>query len=245
MKAELVRGAVLVVDDNVDLLDNIEQILVGEGIPVLTARNGREALTVFSENEVSLVITDMKMPGMGGAELLRQLRSARPEITTIVMTAYANEAALAEIRATGPLDVLAKPIPLDRLFELVDLARAPRARVLVLEDDVELRANLSELISALGGCLPMLATTIAQARKIAESVKLDGAVVDVRLPDGNGVAFVEEHGKPSAVPTAVVSGYEKMVPAAGSNVRFFEKPFDSAELSRFLSSWIDRKRPPS
>ncbi|MBI2373659.1 MAG: response regulator [Deltaproteobacteria bacterium] len=231
--------AVLIVDDNADLLENLAQILTEEGVRVLTASNGRRALELIHREEIALVVSDMRMPEIGGLELLRQIRAQRPELVTVMMTAYSQEAAIREARRTQALDVLSKPIPFERLFALIELALSPKARVLVLEDDVDLAANLAELVESVAGCLPMQATTVAEARRIAEVVHLDGAVLDVRLPDGDGASFAQEDGR--SFPTALVSGFPATnVGLEDERFQFFEKPFDSSALTSFLSRAIGR-----
>ena len=70
-------------------------------------------------SRVDLVLTDMKMPGMGGRELMRKLRILDPSLKGLVMTGYALEEDLQELREEGILDVVHKPFTVDSLGEAV------------------------------------------------------------------------------------------------------------------------------
>ena len=79
---------VLIVDDEKNYLLVLEALLTKEGFQVLTAGSGSEALAVLREAEIDLVLTDMKMPGMDGIELLTAIKETDPDLPVIVMTAF-------------------------------------------------------------------------------------------------------------------------------------------------------------
>ncbi len=111
--------AVLVVDDDRDIRETLEEILSYEGYAVATARNGAEALTQARALHPSLILLDLFMPVMDGAEFRRQQRQD-PDIGEIPVVVVSAAAGLAE-RVAG-LDVaehLEKPLHIEQLFEVV------------------------------------------------------------------------------------------------------------------------------
>lgn len=112
------RPRILVVDDEDDLLDVLEYELTDAGYDVTCAHDAREALARTAQQDFDLVLTDLKMPGMDGLELLRVLQRAQPGFGAIVMTGFVSE----EVRAT--LDAwehqyLAKPFGIEELLSAI------------------------------------------------------------------------------------------------------------------------------
>ena len=107
---------ILIVDDEIDMLRLLKRSLEPDlGCRVETASSGEEAFAMIREQRFDLVLSDMKMPGMGGAELLRQIRELKQGIAVIMMTAYGSiDSAVEAIRA-GAYDFIAKPFDHDTL----------------------------------------------------------------------------------------------------------------------------------
>lgn len=113
---------VLVVDDEKNYLLVLETLLVKEGLAVLTAGNGLEALDVLSEAEVDLVLTDMKMPAMGGIELLSAVKEKDPDLPVILMTAFGTVDKAVEAMKKGASDYLTKPFENKEMLRTVNKA---------------------------------------------------------------------------------------------------------------------------
>lgn len=103
--------AVLLVDDEFDLLACLRDVLEDEGYQVVTAQNGREALTQLDAHQVDLVVTDLMMPVMSGVDLLRHLRAdpRRPDLPTLVVSAGLNRRIVEQLDSP----YLRKPFDLD------------------------------------------------------------------------------------------------------------------------------------
>lgn len=113
---------ILVVDDDQGMRDYLEIMLSREGYDVRTAPGGKQALAVCQKRKVDLVITDLKMSGMNGVELLKSLKDISPETMTILITGYASgETALAAMEE-GAYDYLEKNFEPDDLKILVENA---------------------------------------------------------------------------------------------------------------------------
>jgi len=134
---------ILIVDDEPDILKTLEMTLSQEGYHVTTATGGEAALKIFRQQPFELVITDMRMPGMDGIEVIRQVKELDPDVEAIVLTGYAtlNNAVLS-LRNVGAFDYLTKPLEnIDEIFMAVE--KALEKRRLTLENRALLQ-NLKE-----------------------------------------------------------------------------------------------------
>jgi signal transduction histidine kinase/CheY-like chemotaxis protein len=112
---------VLVADDEQTVLGLIASVLGRAGYEVLLARDGAEALELWLRNEstLDLVVLDLSMPVLGGGEVLRQIRVARPELPVIVQSGYAMLDDLDELARAGPTRLLPKPYSSTQLLAAV------------------------------------------------------------------------------------------------------------------------------
>ena len=104
------EAKILIADDEKGIRDSLQMILNEEGYTTRTASNGIEALELMEEDDFNLVISDIKMPGINGMELLEKCSKTFPDTYFIIMTAYASvETAIAALR-NGAYDYLLKPV---------------------------------------------------------------------------------------------------------------------------------------
>ena len=135
------KGRILVVDDEPNARTALAEILKEEGYQVETAADGFKGLARAEEFSPDLVLTDLKMPGMDGVELLRKLRQHAPELPVVLMTAFgAVETAVSAMRE-GAADYLTKPLNTDELVLVIDRALE---RVRLRRETHDLRSQLTE-----------------------------------------------------------------------------------------------------
>ncbi len=140
---------ILIVDDEEGMRRLLSRILVKEGYETFAASNGEEALRAIGQDHYDLVMTDIKMPGMGGLELLSELRAYDPRLPIIVITAYGTvESAVQALRA-GAYDYITKPFEGDEIRLTVAKA-LERERLLAenryLHEELEGRYGFSGII---------------------------------------------------------------------------------------------------
>jgi len=111
---------ILVVDDDASIRETFEHHLTRSGHQVATAASAEEAFDRMSEFDPALVITDLRMPGMDGLELLRRVREAEPDIDVLVITAHEDMRSAMEAMKAGAYDYLVKPLDLDEIDLLID-----------------------------------------------------------------------------------------------------------------------------
>jgi len=134
-------GRILVVDDESNIRTALAKLIGKLGHTVKTAASADEALDFVKQGRIQLVITDLRMPGQDGLQLLRQLRASDPQIDVIVMTAYGTIESAVEAMKEGAYDYIEKPINQDRLPLLID-------RVLERQDLAADNSRLRKMVSA-------------------------------------------------------------------------------------------------
>lgn len=215
----------LVVDDNREFADNVAEILTDAGAEVCVAAEGKSALEQLRTTRFDGVVTDMKMPGISGAELLRQLRQIDPGVPVVLLSAWAQDAQVDAARTMGLLAFLSKASGTPQLIELMEHARRD-AMVVLIDDDRAMLENLSEVLASRG-------FTVCSATSLEEleglSIKQPiAALVDMRMPgavDGAALARVKELFP--GTPMLVVTAFKEF---EGEGEEIFLKPFDTAEL---------------
>ncbi|MBW2363705.1 MAG: response regulator, partial [Deltaproteobacteria bacterium] len=100
---------IMIVDDELIVRDSLKEWLEDEGFSVDMAGSGQEALTLLSKQSYHIMLTDIKMPGMDGMEVLKNAKKDFPDLCIVMMTAYATVETAVEAMKVGALDYLLKP----------------------------------------------------------------------------------------------------------------------------------------
>lgn len=132
------RPVVLIVDDDKNTRDGLDRALRREW-DVLLAESGERALQILDENEIQVMLSDVRMPGIDGITLMQRALAKMPGLICILLTAYGNVEVAVEAMKNGAYDFLAKPINLDHLD--IQLKRAMRTREMESEN-INLRTQL-------------------------------------------------------------------------------------------------------
>jgi DNA-binding NtrC family response regulator len=166
----------LIVDDEKNIREGLAAALEMDGHEAITAADGTEGWKLFGKGDIDLVITDLRMPGMSGEELLRHIGTESPGLPVIVLTGHGTvENAVAAMR-DGAYDFLTKPVNLNRLSLLVKRALQNRELVLKhrrMEEDLEHRKQFETII---GTSAPMrrVFDTISRAAPTKASILITG-----------------------------------------------------------------------
>ncbi len=129
----MARKSILVVDDEKSQREILEMILSGEGYDVTTAASGEAALRIARERRFDLALTDLKMTGMDGIELLSKLLAFDSSIIVILLTAHGSIDSAKEALRRGAFDYLEKPFERDALLETI---RRALARLDALDQEI-------------------------------------------------------------------------------------------------------------
>ncbi|XXF81602.1 response regulator [Myxococcaceae bacterium GXIMD 01537] len=217
----------LLLDDNREFAENVAEILRDAGNEALVAHDGEHALALARASRFDALLTDMRMPGMSGADAVHRIRRVDPGLAAVVITAYPKEDDLETARREGLLAVLPKPVPIPALIRLLEGARRD-GLVVVLEDDADLCDNLSEVLRTRGfSCVA--AHSVLDADSLG-CVRPFAALVDLRMPGGpDGEALRRLRARHPTLPVFVITAYPDAASMEGA-AGVFSKPFDTAAL---------------
>jgi DNA-binding NtrC family response regulator len=143
------KAKILVVDDEKTIRESVSLVLNDEGHETSLAASGKEALDLLSSEDYDILITDLKMPGMDGMELVKRTFDLCPQTSVIIITAHASVESAIEALRMGAFDYILKPFDFDdlilkvrRLLEHKELA----LENLALRKEVEEKYNFSNII---------------------------------------------------------------------------------------------------
>ena len=164
----MIHHNVLLVDDEPKMRDVLSTALEGFGYRALPAANGEIALDVIEHEDVDLVLTDLRMPTMGGLDLLSAVKRRNPNLPVVLMTAYGSVKDAVQAMKDGAFDFVVKPFEIDELA--VVLGNALKLHD-ALRDNQRLRAELEGRysFSSLIGTSPAFRAVISAIGEVCES----------------------------------------------------------------------------
>jgi two-component system, NtrC family, response regulator HydG len=173
--------SILVVDDEPIVVQSLGDWFRQDGHRVDTAQSSREALSLVSEKEYDLAFLDIKMPGVDGLELQQRLAAAKPDLTVIIMTAYASVDTAVKALKAGAYDYIAKPFDPEELSLLV--RRAGEHRSLRTEN-----LRLKERLEAASEPTPIVGVSqaIHHVLELVNAVAVTDATVLIKGESGTG-----------------------------------------------------------
>ncbi|HEX9948976.1 MAG TPA: sigma-54 dependent transcriptional regulator [Thermodesulfobacteriota bacterium] len=170
------KGRILVVDDEPSMRTTLSILLKREGYRVSLAESGAEALPMLAPGEYDMILTDLKMEGMDGIELLRHIKAVDPQAEVLIFTAYGTIASAVEAMKLGAYDYIGKPFDEEEL--LLKVARALERKALVRE------------VQALRQELQVQGRIVAASKEMREVL----AKIDQVAPTGATVLIEGESG---------------------------------------------------
>ncbi|WKZ19672.1 MAG: sigma-54 dependent transcriptional regulator [Candidatus Jettenia sp. CY-1] len=147
----MTKPSLLLVDDDKNTLDGLVKILMHDGYTVSGAVSSYDALNLLSRKNFDIIVTDMKLPGMGGISLIHEIRKREESVAIVVITAYSSVKTAVEAIKCGADDYLTKPINieelkvvLEKLWEKQQLIAQNR----ILKEKLKDRYKFSELVGS-------------------------------------------------------------------------------------------------
>jgi CheY-like chemotaxis protein len=119
---------ILVVDDDENIREMLKDFLNLEGYKTVLAKDGEEALKIFSEQGFDMVITDLGMPGMSGWEVNKCIKAMKPEIPVVIITGWGAQLSPEELKKNKVNWILSKPFNLDQFKEMIETVGAKLLR---------------------------------------------------------------------------------------------------------------------
>lgn len=121
--SSLIPRKILITDDEPAILSALENYFVMQDYKVFKASNAKDALGLFMKHRPPIVITDLKMPGMGGGQLLKELKKIDEMVQIIIITGFATIESAIDTMKAGAFDYLTKPFRLEAVGHIIDKAR--------------------------------------------------------------------------------------------------------------------------
>jgi DNA-binding response OmpR family regulator len=239
---------ILVVDDEADTCRNLSDILTDLGYEVDTALDGESALKMVREKPYDIALLDLKMPGMDGLALYREIKKVRAGTVAIVVTAYAGAETEADALAAGAWRVLSKPVDFPVLLSLMNEA-VGQPTVLIVDDDPDLCETLWDLLRERGYRVSIAHGESQAGAQLAER-EYNVVLIDMKLTNGDGASVFRavRRSNPQAR-TVVITGHRsemdtlvRAVVAEGADAVCY-KPFDMPKLLSTLESLSGSKPP--
>src|SRR5678810_769874 len=170
------KGRIVVIDDEENAAAALERLLGEDGYEVGRANDARGGLALLERSDPDVILTDLRMPGMDGLELLAKVKEIRPETMVIVMTAYGTVKTAVRAMKLGAEDYVSKPIDVEELEVILQRVLEKKR---LLEETRFLRERVNHkyrLESLVGECPDMLSAfkTVRQVAPSSSSVLLLG-----------------------------------------------------------------------
>ena len=119
---------VLIVDDEEELVSALVERLTLRGFEARGVTAGEAALDFLSEGDCDVVLLDVKMPGLGGLEVIRRIKDMKPGLEVVLLTGHGSVKTVEEGMALGAFDYLMKPVKIDRLVQILSAAARGKNR---------------------------------------------------------------------------------------------------------------------
>ncbi len=142
MKPDKEPLRILLVDDYIPSRNVLEEFLEDDEFVISTAENGLEAIHALKNNPFDLIITDLKMPGATGIEVLKMAGEVNPDVQVIIITGYASLETAIEAVKTGAYDYITRPFKLDEMKVVVENACE---KIRLIKENKKLIQNLDDL----------------------------------------------------------------------------------------------------
>jgi two-component system, NtrC family, response regulator HydG len=165
------RPVLVVIDDEQGILDVVGRFATRAGFDVVPCAGGREGIARIQAGPADLAMVDLRMPDVGGLEVLRAIRESNPSCQAVLMTGYASVDTAVEAVKLGALDYLSKPLDFARLQQMLGNVReeAERRRsVLSMERDLAKRLEFCGMI----GRGPLMQDVFTLIRRLAPHVRI-------------------------------------------------------------------------
>ena len=164
------RPVLVVVDDEQGILDVVSRFANRAGFEVMTCSGGREAIALLQARRADLVLVDLRMPEVGGLDVLRAIRETDPHCQAILMTGYASVDTAVEAIKLGAMDYLSKPIDFGRLEQVLSSVREEierRRSLMSIEGELARRLEFCGMI----GRGPLMQDLFGMIRRLAPHVR--------------------------------------------------------------------------
>ena len=181
----MAKAKILVVDDEEIVLKSCRKILEDGKYEVVTALSGKDAFDILQKEPIDIVITDIKMPGMDGMEVLEKIKEEYPDILVIMITGYSTVQSAVQAMKLGAFDYIPKPFTPDEVLVVVEKALEKKSLIyenIYLRKELEAKYGFDNII----GSSPKMQEVYKLIRKVAPT---DSTIL-IRGESGTGKELI-------------------------------------------------------
>jgi len=201
----------LVIDDEPGICDILKKIFSPIGFTVSTANNGEAALSIVKKEKPKVVLLDIRMLGMSGLEVLRELKRIDKSIKVIMVTVVDDPKIRQEAQNAGADEFVTKPFISDQLEEIVmrQVRELIKPKILIVDDEKDVVERLASIISRRFDCFVEKAGDGRQALEKIQRDTFDLVLLDIKMPGLSGIDVIKEAVKLTPqVKILAISGYD-------------------------------------
>lgn len=243
---------ILIVDDDAYLARSLALVFKHKGYGVSIAADGLSAIEQVKTTPVDIVLMDFKMPGMNGIETYQHLKSVRPNLTTLLMTGFAEDEQMQAALQAGILYVLVKPLDIEHLLTLIPTVLARRQRLALIVDDYpESCAQITRVLERMG----YQVACVESGEQAIESVQQRHypiIFIDLKLPTMDGLqTYLALHAIDPDITAIMITGYREEMDAqvraalAHNAYACLYKPFDADQVRTLVEKIEHREQRPT
>jgi two-component system, NtrC family, response regulator HydG len=232
---------ILIVDDDQRMGHTLGDILRLAGHEITEAHSGPQALGEVQTRSFDCVLTDVRMPGMDGVELHRQLRKAQPGLPVILMTAFAADSLTNQGLDEGVVGVLDKPLDINHLLGFLS-SLANNRSITIVDDDPVFCHTLEDILSQRGFTVAKITDPHAELDLIISESQ--AILLDMKLNSINGLDILKDiRARYPTLPVLLVTGYRDEMASAiqgALDINAFAcmyKPLEIPQLLRLLGEF--------
>lgn len=235
----------LVVDDDIDTCANLADILCDIGYDVQTAPDAATALRTLGQQAFDIVLLDLKLAGMDGLQLYRELKRRSASTVAILITGFADVETRDRAEQLGVWRILSKPVDVPALLPLISEA-AKQPLLLIVDDDSDFCASLYDVLRERSFRVGIAGSAEEAAQQLNRQ-EFPIVLVDWRLPDADGLKLLEEiHNQHPQTRTMLLTGHRHELSEQleknslhGADL-FFYKPLEMDAFLDTLQRWAAR-----
>lgn len=239
------RTRLLVVDDDADTCANLADILSDLGYVVETAPDASRALRLIDAHAFDVVLLDLKLPGMDGLQLYRELKARSPSTVAILITGFADPQTRHRAETLGVWRILPKPIDIPALLPMISEA-AEQPLLLIVDDDRDFCSSLYDVLRDRSFRVGIAVSAQEAAEQLSRQ-EFQIVLVDWRLPDADGLKLLEQIQTQcpqtrTVLLTAHRHEFEELLRMSTFHTAdvFFYKPLEIDNFLQTLQNWKPR-----
>jgi DNA-binding NtrC family response regulator len=249
----------LMVDDEREFLQAVEPGLVRRGFEVTLAENGAKALDLLASRSFDVVVLDVKMPGLDGVDVFREIKRRSPELPVVMLTGHGNIQQAFETSREGVQEYLTKPCDVETLAQVLQeavertaaqeraaVAAGEEVQLLLVDDDLEFVRSITPSLERRG----MVVSAVHDGQQALERIQdrsFEVAVVDVVMPGMDGLTLLDRlHEEDPLLEVVILTGNPRVGDVRrslmGGAFDYLMKPCKVEELARAVRSAHERRK---